>query len=50
MVDPQSGIEGQLKYLAEQVEFLQAAVDELSGRLQNLEKGRRQQPCGRPFV
>jgi hypothetical protein len=43
MVDPQSGIEGQLKYLAEQVEFLQAAVDELSGRLQNLEKGRRQQ-------
>ena len=35
----QSGIEGQLKSLTEKVAFLQETVDELSVRLQTLEKG-----------
>ncbi len=40
MGERQGLIEGQLKFLTEQVEFLQATVDDLSIRLQNLEKGR----------
>ena len=39
MADMQSGIEGQLKSLTEKVAFLQETVDELSVRLQTLEKG-----------
>ncbi|MGB6289321.1 MAG: hypothetical protein WBF36_04265, partial [Desulfobulbales bacterium] len=39
MADTQSGIEGQLKFLTEKVASLQETVDELSVRLQTLEKG-----------
>ncbi|KPJ98088.1 MAG: hypothetical protein AMJ60_09550, partial [Desulfobacterales bacterium SG8_35] len=40
MAETQSGMEGQLKSLTEQVRFLQEKVEELSARLLSLEKGK----------
>lgn len=47
MADTQSAIEGRLKYLSDRVEFLQETVEQLTARVQTLEKGktlRQEQP------
>ena len=42
MAETRSAIDGQLKSLTKQVEFLQTTVDELSARLGTLERGKVQ--------